>query len=133
MIEENIIEWLEVGDSIQKIDLFNGKKCLFLYEINFLLMQYSNFPQYIYFFIIIFYFGQIWELNIFKVDIEGDIILEIIKYLEKIFLLRELIIDFKTYLILLIISILCVIINILLSIINVILYNKKKRFNFYYL
>ena len=130
MIEENIIEWLELGDSIQKIDIFNGKKSIFFYKINFLINQSSIFSQYIYFLIIFFYFAQIWELNIFKVDVEGDGLLEIIKYLEKIFLLRELITDFKTYLILLIISILCVIITILLSIINIILYNKKKKIQF---
>ena len=73
MIEQHIIEWIELGDSIQKIELYNERSITF-YEMNYLLSQYNNFSEYFYFFIIILYFLQIWELNIETLDENGDCI-----------------------------------------------------------
>ena len=42
MIEKNIIEWLEIGDSIQRLDVYN-KESMFIFQINYLFSQYIHF------------------------------------------------------------------------------------------
>ena len=130
MIEQNIIEWLELGDSIQRLDLYTKKSVVF-FIMNYLLSQFSHFSEIFYFFIILLFFIQIWELNIVKINVEGDSILKIIKYLEKIFLFHKIINDNDntSYIILFIISIIIYIISIILSCFNMILFSKKKKKN----
>ena len=88
MIEQNIIEWLELGDSIQKIELYS-KKSVFFYKMNYLLSQFSHFSEFYYFLIIFIFFMQICEINISKIDIKGDRILNIIIYFENFFLFQK--------------------------------------------
>ena len=95
MIEQNILNWLELGDSIQKIDVYNKKYNLLIFRYNYLLSKHGNLSEYFYIIIIILFFGQIWELNLEKAEFEDDFILEIISYLKKIFLFQK-IIDNKT-------------------------------------
>ena len=127
MIEENLIEWLELGDSIQKMDLYNGKKALFLFKINYLFLQYSFFSENFHLIMIVLFFAQIWELNILNIDIKDDGILEIIKYLEKVFLLREIITNNTLYIIFYVLSVFSIFMSLFLSIINVILFDKKRK------
>ena len=37
MIEQNILKWLELGDSIQKVDIYNKKFNLLIYKVNYIL------------------------------------------------------------------------------------------------
>jgi hypothetical protein len=126
MIEEKIIEWLELGDSIQKIDIFDKNNMIIFFKGNYLLTKHNNFTQNFYFFVIAIFFAQIWEINLLRCDIEGDKILEIINYFKNIFLFQYLI---KNNTILLIFTILCEFISVLLFIINVILFNYQKKFS----
>ena len=66
MIEANILEWIELGDSIQRIDLYNKKKNT-IFKASYLLLQYGEYSQFFYLFIILLYFGQIWEMNLLKI------------------------------------------------------------------
>ena len=91
MIEQNILNWLELGDSIQKIDVYNRKYTLFIFKMNYILSRHLNFSKYFYIIIIILFFGQIWALNLQKVEVEGDYVLEAIKNLEKILIFQKLI------------------------------------------
>ena len=126
MIEENIIEWLELGDSIQKVDIFDTNKMIIFFKGNYLLTKHNNFTQNFYFFVITIFFAQIWEINLLRCDIEGDKILEIIQYFKNIFLFQYLT---NNYTILLIFTIFCEFISVLLFIINVILFNYQKKFS----
>jgi hypothetical protein len=130
MIEENIIEWLEISDTIQKIDIYNGKNPPFLFKINFLLSQYGQFSEYFYLFVIFLYFAQIWELNILKINVEEDGILEIIHYLKNIFLLQDLITDNKTFAFVFMTTFFLFLISCLLSVINTIALKKQKKYKF---
>ena len=124
MIEQNIIELLELGDTIQKLDLFN-KRNVFFYKMNYLLSQYSHFPEIFYFFLVLLFFLQIIELDIAKMEIGGDGILNIVKYFEKFFLFHKFIKDDISYIIILNITIVFYLASILISYINMIIYNKK--------
>ena len=129
MIEQNIIEWLELGDSVQRLDLYN-KKSITLFIMNYLLSSFSHFSEAFYLFILILYFFQIIELNISNLDISGDGILNAIKYLEKIFLFNKMIEGNNTlYIILLVTTILINFIFILLSFLSLALFKKRKKKN----
>ena len=125
MIEQNIIELLELGDTIQKLDLFNKRNVSF-YKMNYLLSLYSHFPEIFYFFLVLIFFLQIIELNIAKMEIGEDGILNIIKYTENIFLFHKFIKDDISYIIILIITMIIFLASIIISYISMIIYNKKK-------
>jgi len=130
MIEENIIEWLEFGDAIQKINIYNEKNFLYLFQANYLLNKFSNFSKIIYAIFIWIFFFQIWELNILKINVEGDGFLEILKYFEKIFLLISLKVDKKSFILLLVFTIGIFILSNILAIINIYYAKKKKKILF---
>ena len=67
MIEDKIIEWLELGDSIQKIDIYNKQYTHILFQGYYLLSQFGQFPEYFYFLNIFLFFAQIWELNLLNI------------------------------------------------------------------
>ena len=130
MIEQNILKWLELGDSIQKIDVYNRKYTLFIFKVNYLLSKYINFSLYFHIIIILLFFGQIWELNSAKIKVEGDGILEIINYLQKIFLFEKIInngITFKTFLNF---ALFIFVLSVLLEILNSFLISLKFKFKF---
>ena len=128
MIEQNIIEWIEIGDSIQRLDLYN-KKSISFFIMNYLLSQFSHFSLIFYFLIILLFFFQIIELNIVKIDISGDGILQLIKYLEKILLFDKIVDNDTMYITVLIIMIFFYILSFVLSIISMIIYIKRKKKN----
>ena len=127
MIEQSILEWIELNDSIQKIKIYN-KNNLSLFVINYLLSKYSHFHVIFYYIVICLFFFQIIEINIAKIDINDDGLLKLLKYFENIFLFHKLIEDNKSiYLTFLIIIIIYYFLLLILTIINTILYIKKKK------
>ena len=72
MIKKNILEWLEVGDSIQKLDIYSNKSTFFVFKTNYLFSRYSHFSQNFYLFLYLIYFAQIWELYLLKINVKGD-------------------------------------------------------------
>jgi len=131
MIEDKIIEWIELGDSIQKIDIYNNKYTHTLFQAYYLLSQYGQFPEYFYLLNIFLFFAQIWELNLLNIEVEDDGILEILKYLENVFLFHKLVINSKTFSIILAVTVSIYILYILLLIINIILIKKKIKIIFF--
>ena len=126
MIEENILDWIELGDSIQRMELY--KKSIPNFKLFCALSQYSHFSIYFYYFIIILFFGQIWSLNIYALnDVKGDLLLEVLHYFDKIFLIEDLVTKKnKLFYALLIVTIAIFILSNLLLVINTFLINKKK-------
>ena len=129
MIEQNIIEWLELGDSVQKLDLYNKRNISF-YIMNYLLSQFSHFSEVFYLIVLILYFFQIWELNISKLDVSGDGILKVIKYIENIFLFNKIINGNDTlYIIFLVLTIFLFFISLFLSLLGMVLFKKRRKKN----
>ena len=121
MIENNIVKWLELGDSIQKLEIYNKGFSAFIFYMYYLLSKHVHFSEYFHIFLMFLFFAQIWELNIVKVNTEGDKFLEIVKYLEKIFLFQKMISDGKTLKLILNLSLIIYFSLFLITIINMIL------------
>ena len=130
MIEENILNWLELGDAIQKLDVYNRKYTLFIFKINYLLSKHINFSIYFHIIIILLFFGQIWELNLASTETGNDTILHIIKEFKKIFLFQSLIHNFTSYQYALKLALSFCIISLILIVLNSILITFKKTYRF---
>ena len=130
MIEQSILKWLELGDSIQKIEIYNKKLSLFIFKINYLLSKHVHFSQYFHIFIMFLFFAQIWELNIEGIKVNGDTLLEIIKYLEQIFLFQKIINSGTTLKLILNLTLLIYALILVFMLINMILFSKKKKRTF---
>ena len=133
MIEENILELIDLGDAIQKIDVYTNKKYLFFYHYHYLILKHAKYNAEIFCVFIFIYFAQIWCLNIIHVNIEGDFILEIIKYIEKVFLLNKIIIDNITYEIIELIFIFISVYALIIGLISICLLFFMKSIRFFYI
>ena len=97
MIESNVIEWLDFGDSAQNIDIYSRKKALFFFRFFRGIIKNKPFPILINILFMIIFFFQIWTMNILSVPSKDDLILEIFDYLKRVIAFYELIIDEPTY------------------------------------
>ena len=84
MIEERIIEWLDLGDSVQTVDIYERPKLLMFFKYQFLLLKYGITSEALDIIIISVFFLQIINLAAINLEPNDDIILEFIKYLENI-------------------------------------------------
>ena len=97
MIESNVIEWLDVGDSAQNIDIYSRTKTLFFFRFFRGVIKNKPFPILINILFMILFFFQIWTLNIISVPSKDDLILDIFDYLKRVIAFYDLIIDELTY------------------------------------
>ena len=86
MIEEKIIEWLDLGDSVQKIDLYERPKLIKYFQYFRLLIKNGLNSETVDAIFHIIFFLQIISLSIINVDEKDDLILEVFKYFEKVLL-----------------------------------------------
>jgi len=121
MIESNIIEWLNFGDSIQTLDIYSKSKYILFFGFFRALIQNKNLPVYIDIIFMSISFFQLWTMSIIHVQSEEDIILEIINYVKKVTTLSEIITNSPTYKIIFHITISIILIDTLLIIISFII------------
>ena len=115
MIDSNVIEWLDFGDSTQKIDVYalTYKKKLFRFFRE--LLKNKNFPN-LEIILIIIYFIQLMIIALIS-DEKNDFIIEILMYLKNIFLFSEIIDNGEIYKIIFFIIFDIIIIDVLLMLI----------------
>ena len=116
-MEESILNWLEVSDTIQKLDVYNNKFRLNWFKLFYNISKNMYFSEYLHYILIIVFFAQIWELNIVDIKIENDRILEIFNYLKPILLFEKVVNSEKSYELLLIVLILFFLVSTILFII----------------
>ena len=91
MIESNIIEWLDFGDSAQSIDIYSKNHLITIFKFMRTLLKNKNFPIIVYLILLSFFFVQIWTICIINVNIEKEFLLDILSYLKNISILYEVI------------------------------------------
>ena len=84
MIEEKIIEWLDLGDSVQKIDLYERPKLIKYFQYFRSLIKYGVNSETFDIILHLIGFLQIISLSAINIDEKDDLILEVFKYFEKI-------------------------------------------------
>ena len=90
-MEESILNWLEVGDAIQKSDVYNNRFRANWFKIFYNISKNMYFSEYLHYVLIIIFFLQIWELNISDINLENDRLLKIINFLQPILLVQKVV------------------------------------------
>ena len=91
MIESNIINWIELGDSMQYIDVYNKKKTIKLFNFLRILMIYNSFTTFFFIILHFIFFIQLAMLCLLEVPSENDWIVKIFKFFWNLFLLENII------------------------------------------
>ena len=99
MIEERIIEWLDLGDSVLKTDIYERPKLLCFFRFNYLLLKYGITSEAADIICILIFFIQIVNLAAVNLEPKNDIILGVIKYIENIILPHKIISNSNLYII----------------------------------
>ena len=126
MIESNVIEWLDFGDSIQNIDPYSKQKLISLFRFFRLLVINKSFPIIVEIVFLFIFFMQLWAMTIINVPSEGDIILDILNYLKKVLVLFEIITNSSNYKLMFYIVFVFIMIDIILMIL-ILFINKKVK------
>ena len=98
MIESNIINWIEFGDSMQLLEVYTKKKLIKFFNLMKVLISYKDFS--IFFFIIMkfFFFVQVMMLTIVNIDKNtDDNSIKVLQYISKVIFIQEIITNKKSY------------------------------------
>ena len=98
MIESNIINWIDFGDSMQLLEVYTKKKLIKFFNLMKVLISYKDFS--IFFFIIMkfFFFVQVMMITIVNIDKKtDDNAVNILQYISKVIFIQEIITDKKSY------------------------------------
>ena len=91
MIESNIINWIELGDSMQYIDVYGKKKMVKLFNFLRKIMKYNSFTTFFFIILHFIFFVQLAMLCLLEVSSENDWIVKIFKFFWNVFLLENII------------------------------------------
>ena len=97
MIESNVIEWLDFGDSAQKLDIFTHPQLLKIFYFFQNLINYNSFPSSFQIVLQIIQFIQLYSIASYFADEKNDVIIEILSYLKSVILFYDLIDTKKIY------------------------------------
>ena len=129
MIESNIIEWLDFGESLLKIESHSNKLLTEIFQLFRELLK-NRFSVKLHIIFIFIYFMQLYCLSVCFISYDNDIVLEILDYLKSIFVVSSLINNYRSYIKFFIATNLILYLDILLMII--ILFIPKTRKSNYY-
>ena len=116
MIDSQIIEWLDFGDSIQKISSYSREYLELYFKFFRILIKNKPFPVLLDIILIILSFVQILCISTVFISSENDIILQIIDNLRNVFLIYNIIKNDKIYFKLFLIISIIILIDIILLI-----------------
>ena len=97
MIESKILKWVELGDSMQYIDVYGKPKWMKFFNLIKVLIGFKKFSIFFYIVLKCFYFLQIIMLNLTSLADENDTAIKILKYISTVIFVQEIIIDSSTY------------------------------------
>ena len=91
MIESNIINWIDLGDSMQNLDVYSKKKLVKFFNLMRVILTYKTFS--IFFFLILkfFFFLQLMMLTIVNVEDKKDHTITILNYISNVIFIQEII------------------------------------------
>ena len=97
MIESNIIEWLDFGDSAQNLDVYARKNQISLFRFFRALLKTKNFPIIMHIILLMIYFIQICTIILINVSDEKEFFFDILNYLKNITILFQNINSITSY------------------------------------
>lgn len=97
MIEANIVEWLELGESIRCIEVYESKNWTKFFSLFKMMMSHKKFSLYLFLVLKFLFFLQIIMLNLTSVDVDGDYALTILNYVSNVLFTQTLVNDTTSY------------------------------------
>ncbi len=97
MIESNIINWIDLGDAMQNLDVYSRKKLVKFFNLIRILLNYKSFSIFFYAILQFFFFLQIMFITIINIDKEGDHIISVLRYIRKIIFLQYIVKNSSRY------------------------------------
>ena len=114
MIESNVIELLDFGDSAQKIDIYSKRYLESYFKILRTLIKNKSFPIILDIILMIISFIQILCISVLFLSSENDLIIQIFQYIKKVFIPSEIITNSNLYYKLFIIIFIIILLDIIL-------------------
>ena len=133
MIDSNVIEWLDFGDTIQKIDSYSKPNLEHYFKFFRTLLRNRELPIIIDTILILISFIQLLSISSIFISSENDVIIEILEYLKNIFLLFDIINNDNIYNKFLISIVTIILLDIILMLIILFTMNKFKLSIFIYI
>ena len=98
MIETSIVKWIELEENLQINDAYISKKWEKLFRIFKVLLDNKKFSIFFYLVLKIFFFVQIWLLNLTQLpNIDEDNALKMLNYIQKLIFIQEIVQDGSSY------------------------------------
>ena len=97
MIESNIVNWVDLGDSLQNLDVYGKRKTIHFFNFIRVLMTYKTFGVFYYILLKFLFFLQIMMLTLTNLSKENDSAIILLKYISTVIFVQEIVKDNKTY------------------------------------
>ena len=91
MIESNIVTWLDLGDSMQCLDVYGKKHLIRFFHFIRVLVSFKNISVFLYIFLKIIFFLQIFMLSIIQLNDKSDTTIYIFNYIKNVLFIHNLI------------------------------------------
>jgi hypothetical protein len=91
MIESNIINWIDLGDAMQNLDVYSKKKLVKFFNLIRILISYKSFSIFFYAILQFFFFLQIMFITIINIYKKYDHIISVLRYIRKIIFLHYIV------------------------------------------
>ena len=132
MVEKNILDWLDLGEGLEKIEIYKNKKLIKFGKFFKTILERNNSSLTFHLIIQIISYIQLCCISLFNMNISSnDYILYIFKYISKIFLLHEVITNYNLFIVFIIIITALLIILIFCFTCIIFMMNKDKKDYFY--
>ena len=111
MIENDIINWLEISESMKYIDIYRSQSRVKFFKIIHIMMGFKTYGSFWYLLLTLFFFLQVMMLVINDISESSDYSITLLKYISNIFLVNEYLSNEKMYsIVILVLSILTLLI-----------------------
>ena len=111
MIENDIINWLEISESMKYIDIYRRQSRVKFFKIIHIMMGFKTYGSFWYLLLTLFFFLQVMMLVINDISESSDYSITLLKYISNIFLVNEYLSNEKMYsIVILVLSILTLLI-----------------------
>ena len=89
MLEKNALEWLDMGEGLEKLDIYKNNKISYIYTFFKILLKENDFPLYFYILLQIVFYLQLLCIIFLENDNNNyskDYLIYMIFYISKVFL-----------------------------------------------
>ena len=97
MIESNIVKWVDLGDTMQLLDVYGKKKWVKFFNLVRVLISFKKFSIFFYIVLKCFSFVQLFMLNLTNIVDEDDSAIKILKSISNVIFVQDIITDETTY------------------------------------